>query len=327
MTMASAPRGTGPPVAIGVAVPDSTGRVGAVPQAITSPLSRRRTGVASPAAARSAERTAKPSTLERSNGGTSIGATISAPARSRAHRQAAASRSGRRAETTRPRTAPARLRATEWSGTGPDRRCRGFSAESCGHFGTHVSPATYRHRPACPQQIPHCRRGPPARRRRGRWSAATVRRPQAAASLFGPSRAARFQRCRRCDAILRASGRRDRPPRRTSGQTVEHGQRQHPPRRERLIRRARQRDDGDFSDPADRRGPAGLQRDAMRDDVAARGPMPRSSHRCGRRRCRRWSGADRSRRPSSGGGNGRRIASRGLAADDFGAGRARRFPR
>ena len=38
MTMASAPRGTGPPVAIGVAVPDSTGRVGAMPQAITSSL-------------------------------------------------------------------------------------------------------------------------------------------------------------------------------------------------------------------------------------------------------------------------------------------------
>ena len=39
MTMASAPRGTGPPVAIDVAVPDSTGRVGAMPQAITSSLS------------------------------------------------------------------------------------------------------------------------------------------------------------------------------------------------------------------------------------------------------------------------------------------------
>ena len=77
MTMASAPRGTGPPVAIEVAVPDSTGRAGAMPQAITSSLSISRTGVASPADARSAERTAKPSTLERSNGGTSIGATTS----------------------------------------------------------------------------------------------------------------------------------------------------------------------------------------------------------------------------------------------------------
>src|SRR5258707_15515462 len=36
MTIASAPRGTGPPVAIEVAVPDSTGRIGAVPQAMTS---------------------------------------------------------------------------------------------------------------------------------------------------------------------------------------------------------------------------------------------------------------------------------------------------
>ncbi len=78
MTTASAPRGSGPPVAIEVAVPDSTGRIGVVPQAMTSSFSMRRTGVASPADARSAERTAKPSTLERSNGGTSFGATISA---------------------------------------------------------------------------------------------------------------------------------------------------------------------------------------------------------------------------------------------------------
>ena len=90
MTMASAPRGTGPPVAIDVAVPDSTGRVGAVPQAITSSFSTRRTGAASLAEARSAERTAKPSTLERSNGGTSIGATTSA-----ASAQPSASASGR----------------------------------------------------------------------------------------------------------------------------------------------------------------------------------------------------------------------------------------
>ncbi len=77
MTMASAPRGTGPPVAIDVDVPDSTGRVGAVPQAIISSFSTTRIGVASLADARSADRTAKPSTLERSNGGTSTGAKIS----------------------------------------------------------------------------------------------------------------------------------------------------------------------------------------------------------------------------------------------------------
>src|SRR6185312_4846046 len=72
MTMASAPRGSGPPVAIGVAVPDSTGRAGATPQAITSSLSLKRTGAASLAGARSDARTAKPSTLERSNGGTPL---------------------------------------------------------------------------------------------------------------------------------------------------------------------------------------------------------------------------------------------------------------
>ena len=50
------------------------------------------------------------------------------PARSRAHPQAVAARSARRAETARPRSAPARPRATGWSGTGPDRCCRGLSA-------------------------------------------------------------------------------------------------------------------------------------------------------------------------------------------------------
>ena len=77
MTMASAPRGSGPPVAMLVAVPESTGRVGATPHAITSSFNRRRTGAVSVADARSAERTANPSTLERSNGGTSIGAVTS----------------------------------------------------------------------------------------------------------------------------------------------------------------------------------------------------------------------------------------------------------
>src|SRR5215475_5454986 len=59
ITMASAPRGSGPPVAIDVAVPDSTGRAGATPQAITSSFSLRRTGATSLAAERSAERTAQ----------------------------------------------------------------------------------------------------------------------------------------------------------------------------------------------------------------------------------------------------------------------------
>src|SRR5947199_132427 len=63
MATASAPRGTGPPVAIGVAVPGNTGSNGATPQAMISLLSVTRTGVASPADARSAERTANPSTL------------------------------------------------------------------------------------------------------------------------------------------------------------------------------------------------------------------------------------------------------------------------
>ena len=77
MTTASAPRGTMPPVAIVVAEPGDTSSAGAWPQTITSPLSGKRRGAMSLAPAVSAERNAKPSTLARSNGGTSIGAVTS----------------------------------------------------------------------------------------------------------------------------------------------------------------------------------------------------------------------------------------------------------
>ena len=73
------------------------------------------------------------------------------------------------------------------------------------------------------------------------------------------------------EAILRASGRVTGCRGESPDRTVQHGKRQRPPRRERLIRRARQRDHRNVSDPADSRGPAGLQRDAMGDDLAAPG--------------------------------------------------------
>ena len=77
MTTASAPRGSTPPVAIVVAEPGVTSSAGACPQTITSPLRRKRRGALSLAPAVSAERNANPSTLARSNGGTSIGARTS----------------------------------------------------------------------------------------------------------------------------------------------------------------------------------------------------------------------------------------------------------
>ena len=142
MTMASAPRGTGPPVAIDVAVPDSTGRIGAVPQAMISSLSI------------SADR-------RRFAGRGEIGGThrkaVDIGAVERRHvdrrhdvlRQRAAERVGKRpllarharAETTRPRNAPAHPRATGWSGTGPDRTpSRSSGRASIGHAGTHSFP-------------------------------------------------------------------------------------------------------------------------------------------------------------------------------------------
>src|ERR1700758_2628767 len=66
-----------PPVAMAVAVPGTTSRTGATPQAMTSPLSVSRFGVPGLAPSVSAARSATPSTLARSNGGVSIGATTS----------------------------------------------------------------------------------------------------------------------------------------------------------------------------------------------------------------------------------------------------------
>ena len=77
MTTASAPRGMMPPVATAVAVAPPTSSVGAWPQAITSALSVSTLGRLSLAPSVSSARTAKPSTLERSNGGASASATTS----------------------------------------------------------------------------------------------------------------------------------------------------------------------------------------------------------------------------------------------------------
>ncbi len=77
MMTASAPRGIGAPVATGVAAPAFTGSLGFTPHGTISPDSTRRAGVLVDAFARSAARTAKPSTTERSNGGASTGAVTS----------------------------------------------------------------------------------------------------------------------------------------------------------------------------------------------------------------------------------------------------------
>ena len=109
MTTASAPRGSTPPVAIVVAEPGVTSSVGACPQTITSPLRRKRRGALSLAPAVSAERNANPSTLARSNGGTSIGARTS---RASTRPSAAAKADGlarERREIDAPREARARL--------------------------------------------------------------------------------------------------------------------------------------------------------------------------------------------------------------------------
>ena len=231
-----------------------------------------RTGAASPAEARSAERTAKPSTLERSNGGTSIGATMSS-------RQRAAERAGKRPQL-------ARNRARKQGGFESLKRVlarkdrqelilihivAALRQGRLGHVGTHISPATYRHRPACPQQNPRPRPAQRAMRRRGR-SHRSDSSPTASGSQW-PSRCFEQHDLGDADAggdlALKRQG--DRLPRQKRGQGVQHRQRQRPPRRQRLIRRAGQCEDGDLSNPADGGGPARLQRDAVGNYLATLG--------------------------------------------------------
>ncbi len=103
-------------------------------------------------------------------------------------------------------------------------------------------------------------------RRRGRWPRATDP-PTASGSpgIFGSFEQDDFGDADpRCDLARQRPG--DHPPRPKPGQSVEHGKHQRPPRRQRLIRRARQRNDGNGSDPADGGSPARLHRDAMRDN-------------------------------------------------------------
>ena len=208
MTTASAPRGTGPPVAIDVAVPDSTGRVGAVPQAITSSFSITRTGEASPAEARSAERTAKPSTLERSNGGTSIGATTSS-----ASAQPSASASGRFSLGTARGNNAASKRA---SASSRDRMVRNWSCSILSRsFGEGV--LVIRELISVPQHIGIDRAArrksfasrlvPRARLRRGRWRRATIRPPRAASRHPRFRSSSTISAMPTLEAILRASGR------------------------------------------------------------------------------------------------------------------------
>ena len=118
ITTASAPRGMTPPVAIAVAVPGLTSTDGAVPQAITSALSVNRRGALPLARMVSTARTAKPSTLERSNGGASTGAIMSA-ASTRPRIAASGSDSGPSTE----RSMPISKRRCASSGVTTSRNC------------------------------------------------------------------------------------------------------------------------------------------------------------------------------------------------------------
>ena len=126
------------------------------------------------------------------------------------------------------------------------------------------------------------------------------------------------------EAILRASGRVTGCRGESPDRTIQHGKRQRPPCRERLIRRARQRDHRNVSDPAHSRGPAGLQRDAMGDDLAAPGQGRHD------RIVAADAAAARGDEHIAGIGPGRlgdgcRIASRGIGTDDSGPRRLRAF--
>ena len=111
--------------------PGATSSAGGCPQTITSPLRRRRRGAVSLAPAVSAERSAKPSTLARSNGGTSIGAVTSC-ASTRPSAVGERDGLGRRAARDRhgAQTAHAPRRPTPLRGTAPAARRDGSRRSS-----------------------------------------------------------------------------------------------------------------------------------------------------------------------------------------------------
>src|SRR5712672_252490 len=194
MTIASAPRGTGPPVAIEVAVPDSTGRIGAVPQAMTSSLSMTRTGGPVPRGGKigGAHRKA-----------VDIGA-VERRHVDRRHdilRQRAAERIGKRpllgwdrARKQRSFETPKRILARQ---NGQElvliQAVTAFRRGRIAHVGTHISRAAYKHLPVCPQQNLRWLRAPRASHRRGRWSRAACRRQKAASRYLQFVRAGRFR--------------------------------------------------------------------------------------------------------------------------------------
>ena len=197
-----------------------------------------------------------------------------------------------------------------------------FRRGRVGHFRTHISPATYRHRPGQPAANPS---EPPdtTSQASARAIASSDNSPTASVahiSCFRSSNTISAMPTLRCN--LARQRQIDRLARAAAREAIEHGKRQRPPCRKGLIRRARQHDDGRLAEAPDGRGAAGLQGNAMGKNLAARS-------QCGYRRV---GAADAGaaddqeqiaraiiecRRNRSG------IAARGGEGDGFGAGRLR----
>ena len=183
ITTASAPRGTTPPVAMVVAVPGFTSTRGAWPQAITSGLSAICFGAPSAAPAVSAARSAKPSTLARSNGGTSIGAARSAAS---TRLSAAASATGSAGRGARSRLRSKRLRASSADTTSRNCSCRAASRTAAssslatrGTLGSFFRAMGAPPRGSRPDS-PRCRPAPGSSPRRAPAPASTDNRPRPA---------------------------------------------------------------------------------------------------------------------------------------------------
>ena len=287
ITTASAPRGSGPPVAIDVAVPDSTGRVGAVPQAMTLVVQ-----------------------LDADRGCLAGGCEIG-----RAHRKAVDIGAikwrhvdrrhdilrQRAAERIRELTLLARNGARKQRRLKPRQRIltrqdgqelvliRGSRVFGKGAFAISESLSVPQHigidrrarskaLGAAGHREPGVSAGDGRRARAHPWPAATIgRRSFRAEPVRSYPRGGNLAGQRQGDGL---------PLRRKPRQSLQHRKHQCPPHRQRLIRRARQRDDGNVPDPADGGGVAGLQGDAMRDDLATPSQRRDRLRRCGRRRCR-----------------------------------------
>ena len=278
-----------------VAVPGRTSICGAWPQAITSALSASCFGAPSVAPAVSAARSAKPSTLARSNGGTSIGAARSC-ASTRPSAAASVTRSAGSGERSRwPSKALARLLGGDHfeelllpRGLAHRGEQFALAARGCGLPLSSRFTATAAPPRARPADGLRCRPAPGSSLRRAPAPASTDSRCATGSTRPSRRRTGITSARPSGEAILRASSAANGCSSiRRKASSRQHAAADREPARERRVDAARQQQHRPRADEAERRGLAGRDADAVERDLAERGRACARWRRCGRCRCRR----------------------------------------